>query len=42
MIGMVALTLCELLASQSDHEFQTADGRPVPVNQNGKLLKELF
>ena len=37
----LARTIYTLLGIDSDHELQTADGRPVPVNQNGKVIKEV-
>ena len=37
----LAYTLYTLLGVDPDRELQTADGRPVPVNQGGRLIREL-
>ncbi len=37
----LARTIYALLGVDPDHELRTADGRPVPVNQGGKLIREL-
>lgn len=37
----LARTIYTLLGINPDHELHTADGRPVPVNQGGKLIREL-
>ncbi|TVP96294.1 MAG: DUF1501 domain-containing protein [Planctomycetaceae bacterium] len=37
----LAHTLYTLLGVDPDRELQTADGRPVPVNQGGRLIREL-
>jgi uncharacterized protein (DUF1501 family) len=38
----LARTIYTLLGIDPDHELRTDDGRPVPVNQGGKLVEELF
>jgi hypothetical protein len=38
----LARTIYTLLGVDPDHELRTDDGRPVPVNQGGKLVSELF
>jgi hypothetical protein len=38
----LARTIYTLLGVDPDHELHTADGRPVPVNQGGKLIRELI
>ena len=35
----LARTIYTLLGVDPDHELHTADGRPVPVNQGGKLIR---
>lgn len=37
----LARTIYSLLGVDPNHELRTADGRPVPVNQGGKLIREL-
>jgi hypothetical protein len=37
----LARTIYALLGVDPDHELHTSDGRPVPVNQGGKLIREL-
>ncbi len=37
----LARTIYALLGINPDHELKTADGRPVPVNQGGKLIREI-
>ncbi|OAI53470.1 hypothetical protein AYO47_00910 [Planctomyces sp. SCGC AG-212-M04] len=37
----LARTIYTLLGLNPDHELHTTDGRPVPVNQGGKLIREL-
>jgi len=37
----LARTIYALLGIDPDHELKTADGRPVPVNQGGKLIREI-
>jgi hypothetical protein len=37
----LARTIYSLLGVDPDHELRTADGRPVPVNQGGKVIEEL-
>lgn len=37
----VARTIYTLLGVNPDHELHTADGRPVPVNQGGKVIRAL-
>ncbi len=37
----LACTIYTLLGVDPNHELHTADGRPVPVNQGGKLIREL-
>jgi len=38
----LARTVYKTLGVNPDHEFHTSDGRPVPVNQNSKIIKELL
>jgi uncharacterized protein (DUF1501 family) len=38
----LARTIYTLLGVNPDHELHTDDGRPVPVNQDGKLIEELL
>jgi hypothetical protein len=38
----LARTIYKLLGIDPDHELHTDDGRPVPVNQGGKLIEELL
>ncbi|MEX2142556.1 MAG: DUF1501 domain-containing protein [Pirellulales bacterium] len=38
----LATTIYTLLGVDPDRELHTADGRPVPVNQGGKLIQELL
>jgi arylsulfatase A-like enzyme len=38
----LARTIYTLLGIDPDHELHTADGRPVPVNQGGKLIQEII
>jgi hypothetical protein len=38
----LARTLYHLLGIPATREFHTSDGRPVPVNQGGNLLRELL
>ena len=38
----LARTIYTLLGINPDHELHTDDGRPVPVNQGGKLIEELL
>ena len=37
----LARTIYSLLGINPEHELHTADGRPVPVNQGGKLIQEI-
>ncbi len=37
----LARTVYTLLGVDPDHELRTSDGRPVPVNQGGKVIREL-
>jgi uncharacterized protein (DUF1501 family) len=37
----LARTIYHLLGIPADQELQTADGRPVPVNQDGRLIEAL-
>jgi hypothetical protein len=37
----LACTIYTLLGIDPKHELQTADGRPVPVNQGGELISEI-
>jgi uncharacterized protein (DUF1501 family) len=37
----LARTIYSLLGVDSDVELRTADGRPVPVNQGGRVIREL-
>ncbi|HVJ66366.1 MAG TPA: DUF1501 domain-containing protein [Caulifigura sp.] len=37
----LARTIYTLLGINPDHELHTSDGRPVPVNQGGNLIREL-
>lgn len=37
----LARTIYTLLGINPEHELHTADGRPVPVNQGGKLIQEI-
>jgi hypothetical protein len=37
----LARTIYTLLGIDPDHELHTADGRPVPVNQGGKLIRQI-
>lgn len=37
----LARTIYTLLGVDPDHELKTADGRPVPVNQGGRTIREL-
>jgi len=37
----LARTIYTLLGINPDHELHTSDGRPVPVNQGGKVIDEL-
>lgn len=37
----LACTIYRILGVDPNHEFQTADGRPVPVNQGGKVIAGL-
>lgn len=38
----LARTIYSLLGVDADVELRTADGRPVPVNQGGKVIRELI
>jgi uncharacterized protein (DUF1501 family) len=38
----LARTIYTLLGVSPDHELQTPDGRPVPVNQGGTVVHELL
>jgi hypothetical protein len=38
----LARTIYTLLGVDPDHELQTADGRPVRINQGGEVIRELF
>jgi uncharacterized protein (DUF1501 family) len=38
----LARTIYTLLGINPDLELQTTDGRPVPVNQGGRVINELF
>ncbi len=38
----LACTIYHTLGIQASHELHTRDGRPVPVNQQGRLIKELL
>ena len=38
----LARTIYSLLGINPDHELHTGDGRPVPVNQGGKLIREIM
>ena len=38
----VARTIYQILGIDPDHELHTSDGRPVPVNQGGKLIPQLI
>lgn len=38
----LARTIYTLLGVNPDHELHTADGRPVPVNQGGKVMEQLL
>ncbi len=38
----LARTIYRVLGVAAAHEFHTSDGRPVPVNQNGKVISELL
>lgn len=37
----LARTIYALLGIDPEHELMTSDGRPVPVNQGGKLIREI-
>lgn len=37
----LARTIYTLLGIEPDHEFLTSDGRPVPVNQGGRVISQL-
>lgn len=38
----LACTIYHLLGIDTDHELSTPDGRPVPVNQGGKLISQVI
>jgi hypothetical protein len=38
----LACTIYTLLGVDPKHELHTADGRPVAVNQGGKMIRELI
>lgn len=38
----LARTIYTLLGIDPDHELHTSDGRPVPVNQGGQVIRELM
>jgi uncharacterized protein (DUF1501 family) len=38
----LAATIFKLLGVDPSHELHTSDGRPVAVNQGGKIVKELL
>jgi hypothetical protein len=38
----LARTIYTLLGIDPTRELHTADGRPVPVNRDGEIVKELF